>query len=319
MAQRLGWKCRQHVVVDANHCFTLSRAHRQDWHTLKVDVKCCLVKLFHAPSKNWWEDEEGVVHEIDQGEGGEQIDAMMPLLFSLGQHNALHAVQERLLPNERLFAFLDDVYVVCLPDRVAAIHMLLENVLWVHARIRARRRSTTAQGRGQKRATIWRGLRRQCWKMLECGEEVPTFQRLNVAPVGASNFRPTPIRTPTSSVGPHPCNSGCAVSLGSPVSLRGCQSHVFHRSGAPECASSFSRSHDTALWECLCRVLGVPPDSCEGSARASQLPLAFGGLGLRSAERTSTPDYWASCMIQQRHLPVAATIVEQMANLCLFT
>ena len=81
-----------------------------------------------------------------------------------------------------------------------------------------------------------------------------------------------------------------------------------------------SRSHDKALWECLCRVLGVPPDSCEGSARAaSQLPLAFDGLRLRSAERTRTPAYWASwadslSMIQQRHPSVAATVVEQMAG-----
>ena len=87
--------------------------------------------FFGAPSQCWWEDDEGVVHEIDQGEGGEQGDAMMPLLFSLGQHNALHVVQERLLPNERIFAFLDDVHAVWLPDRVAAILMLLESALWV--------------------------------------------------------------------------------------------------------------------------------------------------------------------------------------------
>ena len=40
-------------------------------------------------------DDEGVVHEIDQGEGGEQGDAMMPLLFALGQHNALSEVQNQ--------------------------------------------------------------------------------------------------------------------------------------------------------------------------------------------------------------------------------
>ena len=41
-------------------------------------------------------DVEGVVHEIDQGEGGEQGDPLMPLLFSLGQHAALRAVQRQL-------------------------------------------------------------------------------------------------------------------------------------------------------------------------------------------------------------------------------
>ena len=37
------------------------------------------VKLFHdAPSQYWWEDEVGVVHEVDQGEGCGQGGAMMP-------------------------------------------------------------------------------------------------------------------------------------------------------------------------------------------------------------------------------------------------
>ena len=77
----------------------------------------------------------GTVHEVDQGEGGEQGDAMMPLLFSLGQHPALEAVHRPLRPVELLFAFLDDVYIVCSPARVGMVHTLLENALWGHARI----------------------------------------------------------------------------------------------------------------------------------------------------------------------------------------
>ena len=45
------------------------------------------MKLFcDTPSQNWWENEVGVVHEVGQGEGGQQRDAMMPLLFAFGQH-----------------------------------------------------------------------------------------------------------------------------------------------------------------------------------------------------------------------------------------
>ena len=40
-----------------------------------------------------WEDDVGTVHHIEQGEGGEQGDVLMPLLFSLGQNAALQAVQ----------------------------------------------------------------------------------------------------------------------------------------------------------------------------------------------------------------------------------
>ena len=65
-------------------------------------------------SRCLWEergDAEGLVHDIDQGEGGEQGDPMMPLLFSLGQHRALCEVQRRLRRDELMFAFLDDIYV----------------------------------------------------------------------------------------------------------------------------------------------------------------------------------------------------------------
>ena len=63
-----------------------------------------------------WEDDEGTTHKIMQGEGGEQGDAMMPFLFSLGQHPALEAVQAQLIPGEFLFAYLDDIYVVSSPE-----------------------------------------------------------------------------------------------------------------------------------------------------------------------------------------------------------
>ena len=40
------------------------------------------VRLFYSsPSVYLWEDEDGEVHTIDKGEGGEQEDALMPLLF----------------------------------------------------------------------------------------------------------------------------------------------------------------------------------------------------------------------------------------------
>ena len=63
-------------------------------------------QFYGYPSTYTWEDDEGVVHEITQREGG---DALMPALFSLGQHNALEAIQARLRPDERLMAFCDCV------------------------------------------------------------------------------------------------------------------------------------------------------------------------------------------------------------------
>ena len=47
-----------------------------------------------------------MVHHLDQGEGVEQGDAMMPLWFSVEQNAALVEVQDQLRASERLFAFL---------------------------------------------------------------------------------------------------------------------------------------------------------------------------------------------------------------------
>ena len=57
------------------------------------------------PSTLLWEDEMGATQIIQQGEGGEQCDPLMPMLFALGQHPALPAAQARLQDDERVFAY----------------------------------------------------------------------------------------------------------------------------------------------------------------------------------------------------------------------
>ena len=88
----------------------------------------------------------GEIHEILQGEGGEQGDPLMSLLFSLGQHRALLAVNARLIEGESLFAFLDDLYVLCSPERVGEVHKVIQQELWSRVEcITERRKSGTGQ------------------------------------------------------------------------------------------------------------------------------------------------------------------------------
>ena len=101
---------------------------------LKVEKPSCFsFASSTVPSTFLWQDDSGDIHEIHQGEGGEQGYAQA--LFCLGQHNALAAVQQELVGNERLFAFHDDIYVTCSPGRVFPIFNTLRRELWMHSRI----------------------------------------------------------------------------------------------------------------------------------------------------------------------------------------
>ena len=107
-----------------------TRARCSACHSFREDV------LWRTICLLLWEDDHGVVHNIHQAEGGEQGDALMPLLFALGQHAALVEVQSQLIPGTKLMAFLDDIYVVTRPERIGAVYVSLQNELLAHSGIR---------------------------------------------------------------------------------------------------------------------------------------------------------------------------------------
>ena len=55
-------------------------------------------------------------HDVQQGEGGEQGDPLMPSLFALSQHQALLQSRTRRHPSNTFYAFLDDIYVTGPPE-----------------------------------------------------------------------------------------------------------------------------------------------------------------------------------------------------------
>ena len=78
--------------------------------------------------------------------------------------------------------------------------------------------------------------------------------------------------------------------------------------------------HDAGLWRCLCAILRVGEDQCDALAKdAASFPLSMGGLGLRSAVRTSSSAHWASwadslSMVRERHPGVADMIVDALES-----
>ena len=106
-----------------------------------------VLQVCGRPSPHLWEDENGTVREIQQGEGGEQGDPLMPALLALGQHDALCAVQESLHPSEILMAFLEDLHVVSVPERIASVEQQVEVQLWRHSRIEVNQGKTQVWNR----------------------------------------------------------------------------------------------------------------------------------------------------------------------------
>ena len=84
-------------------------------------------RFYGQPSSHIWEDEVSEVQDIPQGEGGDQGDPLTSL--------SLRSVADHLREGEKIFAFLDDVYLVCTPDRVLEVFRIIENALWTHSKI----------------------------------------------------------------------------------------------------------------------------------------------------------------------------------------
>ena len=80
----------------------------------------------------------------------------MPAMFSPGQHPVLTEVGGKLADSEAIFASLDDVYVVCKPDRVVEIFGQPREALRRHARIEEHMGKTKVWNRGWGETTAVR-------------------------------------------------------------------------------------------------------------------------------------------------------------------
>ena len=113
LSTRVGCECVAHIVqaitssdesatvvsVDGIGAFDLISRNAMMEGLMDIDGGVAVlpfVRQFYGhPSTHLWEDDVGNVHEIAQGEGGEQGDPLMPLLFSLGQHRSLQSINGR--------------------------------------------------------------------------------------------------------------------------------------------------------------------------------------------------------------------------------
>ena len=100
--------------------------------------------FYGSPSTCVFYNAEGHVHDVQQSEGGEQGDPLMPSLFALGQHQALLETRARLHPSNALYAFLDDIYVTGLPEHTVGQFAIVREALARHANIQVHLGKTRA-------------------------------------------------------------------------------------------------------------------------------------------------------------------------------
>ena len=69
-------------------------------------VRC----FYGSPSPHLWGKRDGCQSEHSTRGGERQGDLFMPMLFALGQHTALEAIQARMRVGDHVFAYLDNIY-----------------------------------------------------------------------------------------------------------------------------------------------------------------------------------------------------------------
>ena len=243
------------------------------------------VLLFYGnPSSYLWDEDDGTTHEIRQGEGGEQGDPLMPMLYALGQHRALLAVQSQLLPNERLMAFLDDVYVVSEPERIGELHNTLRRDLWIHSRIQIHAGKTKIWNRGghvppdhdvlfaaarmeDPNAQIWFGD-------LQTPAGLRGIRVLGT-PLGTEEFVQAQLRT---TVGSHelllsriPLVPDLQSAFLLLLFCASSRATFYLRVCNPLFAARFARQHDSQVWQCFLNLTGQLPH--QATWELGSLPL----------------------------------------------
>ena len=254
--------------------------------------------LYGSQSCFLWKDDEGVTHEVVQGEGGEQGCPLMPTLFALAQHRGLVAAARSLQPGERVLSFLDDLYVVTTRRRACEAVQEVAGQVERHAGVKTHLGKLRAWCRGggappEDLAATAQGA----W----VADKSPAENGLVVlgTPLGTREF--------VEAHGSERVEKE-AVLLERLADLTDLQytwvllsqsavpraNHTI-RIVPPSLSKPYATQHDDAVWQAFCRTFAVTDFAEDAGARSvASLPGRLGGLGLRSATRMAPGAYWSS-------------------------
>ena len=232
----------------------------------------------------------------------------MPLLFSLGQNRALLAVNARLIDGESLFAFHDDLYVLCLPERVGEVHRVIQHELWSRANIRVHHGKTKvwsragAEPRGCEELTVAARMVKESATVWVGDHSLPSAaqgMRVLGSPIGHPDFVRSFLeqRSAEHSVLLQriPVIPNLQLAWLLLLYCAAPRSNFWLRTVPPDLVEAFATAHDVGLWQCLCAIMNVDGDMMSASTKeTATFPLSMGGLGLRSAFRLRQAAHWSS-------------------------
>ena len=282
-------------------------------------------QFYGEPSEYLFYDEEGEAHHIQQGEGGEQGDPLMPALYAVGQHAALLRVHGELQAGENLFAYLDDIYLTCPPERAGALFASVAAALREAANVQVHLGKTRIWNEAGEEpssllAILPAAARSDAWKgnwALPTHEQgvtilgTPLGHRDFVAAALAKKQNEHAVLLQRIPAVPHLQSAWLLLLL---CALPRC--NYLLRALPPATTATYAAAHDGEVLRCLTQLLGTSSVDPTASAlpRRAQLPLHFGGLGLRAAVASRAPAHWASWadslpVIGARHPHLLASIL----------
>ena len=247
----------------------------------------------------------------------------MPALYSLGQHGALVAAKSRLQPGELSVAFLDDVYLVTRPARARAAFEVVQEALREHAgvdtdlgkcRVWNRQGGSAPPGINELGPDVWRGDKPEAERGL----------KVLGAPLGSPEYvsalgqqRVQEEQELTDLLPQLPDLQSAWLLLLMCAAPRA--NHLL-RNVPPQLAQSYAEGHDGLQLQTLAALVrreGFGGQHNQRTRHLAQLPLRLGGLGLRSASRTSEAAYWAAWadalpVLRNRAPQVAARILADL-------
>ncbi len=256
----------------------------------------------------------GEVHENAQGEGGEQGDPLMPLLFSSGQHPALAAANASLQDGERLFAYLDDIYVIC--SHVESWKCTV--LLWAHARIKIHHGKIQLWNRGGSERPP--GL--QSSPLLRLEHDAVVWKSDPEMPLSQNGLRVlgAPIGHPLYIVDHEllfqripAVEDLLAAWLLLLLFCGATRANFWLRVIQPDLSLPFAQRHNDRVWGCLASLLHVPTQLPHARTTAL-MPLSKGEVGfghiVRARHAAHFPS-WADRLptVRQRHPDVGDTII----------